>query len=71
VLVDGEIRGEATAAYDPASLERAAELLEAAGERLEPGDRVITGAIVQVPVSPGEAVEVELGDLGRLSVAIT
>lgn len=71
VLVNGEIRGEATAAYDPASLERAAELLEAAGERLEPGDRVITGAIVQVPVSPGEAVEVELGDLGRLSVAIT
>ena len=72
IVVDGEIRGEgAAAAYDPALLERVSELLGSAGERLEPGDRVITGAVVQVPVAPGNEVAVELGDLGRLSVTIT
>ncbi|HVD26677.1 MAG TPA: hypothetical protein VNB86_11875 [Gaiellaceae bacterium] len=71
VLVDGVRRAEGAAAYEPALLRRAAELLAAAGERLEPGDRVITGAIVQVPVAAGNEVEVDLGDLGRLSVSIT
>lgn len=70
VLVDGEIRGERSGTYDPMLLERASELLAAVGERLEPGDRVITGAIMQVPVGPGDDVEVELGGLGRLSVTI-
>lgn len=70
VLVDGEIRGEGSGTYDPMLLERASELLAAAGERLEPSDRVITGAIMQVPVGPGDDVEVELGGLGRLSVTI-
>lgn len=71
VLVNGEARAEGAAAYDPALLERVAELLEAAGERLEPGDRVITGAVVQLPVATGDEVEVELGGLGRLGVTIT
>lgn len=70
VLVDGVPRAEGAAAYEPTLLRRAAELLAAAGERLEPGDRVITGAIVQVPVAAGNDVEVDLGDLGRLSVSI-
>lgn len=70
VLVDGEIRGEGSGTYDPMLLERASELLAAVGERLEPGDRVITGAIMQVPVGPGDDVEVELAGLGRLSVTI-
>lgn len=71
VVVDGEVRGEGPAVSDPALLERVSELLESAGERLEPGDRVITGAIVQVSVAAGNEVEVALGDLGRLSVTIT
>ena len=71
VLVDGEIRAVAPAAYDPVLLERAAELLGAAGERLEPGDRVLTGAVVQVLVGPGHEVEVDLGELGRLAVTIS
>jgi hypothetical protein len=70
VLVDGEVRAEGTAVYEPALLERVAELLRSAGERLEPGDRVITGSIVQVPLAAGNEVEVELGDLGRLGVTI-
>jgi 2-keto-4-pentenoate hydratase len=44
--------------------------LAAVGERLEPGDRIITGSIVQVPVTPGDDVVVELAELGRLTVSI-
>jgi 2-keto-4-pentenoate hydratase len=47
-----------------------ARLLEALGERLEPGDRIITGSIVQVPVGAGQDVVADLGGLGgaRLKV---
>jgi len=68
--VNGELRASAPAAYEPGLIERAAELLAAVGERLEPGDRVITGSIVQVPVAAGDEVEVELDGLGRLRVQI-
>jgi 2-keto-4-pentenoate hydratase len=72
VRVNGEVRGSAPASHPPEdAVARAAELLEAAGERLEPGDRVITGAVVQVPVRSGDEVEVELGGLGRLGVTIS
>jgi 2-keto-4-pentenoate hydratase len=71
VLVDGEVRAEAPAAYDPELLEGAVEWLGTAGERLEPGDRVLTGAVVQVPVARGQEVEVDLGELGRLGVTIS
>jgi 2-keto-4-pentenoate hydratase len=72
VRVNGELRGSAPASR-PAeeAVARAAELLGAAGERLEPGDRIITGAVVQVPVRAGDAVEVALGELGRLGVTIS
>jgi 2-keto-4-pentenoate hydratase len=71
VRVNGELRGSARATYPPEdALARAAELLGAAGERLEPGDRIITGAVVQLPVQPGDEVEVELTGLGALSVTI-
>ncbi len=70
--VNGEVRGSARAGHPPeAAVARAAELLEAAGERLEPGDRIITGAVVQVPVQPGDEVEVELSGLGCLGVTIS
>ena len=46
-----------------------ARTLEAAGERLRAGEVVICGSVVSaLAVSPGDAVEVELDPLGRLSV---
>lgn len=71
VRINGELRGSAPVTASLAELlARAAELLAAAGERLEPGDRIITGAVVQLPVQRGDDVEVELGGLGPLSVTI-
>jgi 2-keto-4-pentenoate hydratase len=42
----------------------------AAGERLEPGDVLLTGSRIHVPVAPGELVELDMGSLGRLGVRI-
>jgi 2-keto-4-pentenoate hydratase len=47
------------------------ELLEACGERLRPGDVVITGsAVPPLSVGPGETVTAELGPLGALTVTL-
>ena len=71
VYVDDELRGEASVDF---GLHERAEVvaywLSALGERLEPGDRIITGSIVQVPLAPGDEVAVELGKLGRLAISI-
>jgi hypothetical protein len=40
------------------------------GERLEPGDRLITGSVVQVPLGDGDRVIADLGSLGRVELAI-
>jgi hypothetical protein len=45
-------------------------VLEAADQRLGPGDRVITGNVVQVEVRPGDRGEADLGPLGRTWVEI-
>ena len=60
-------------APDPfeAVLSAVARHLATAGEGLLPGDRVITGSLIHVPVAPGDRVEVDMGRLGRLAVAIT
>jgi 2-keto-4-pentenoate hydratase len=48
-----------------------AELLAACGERLRPGDVVITGsALPPLSVGPGDTVTAELGPLGSLTVAL-
>ena len=45
--------------------------LEAAGERLRPGDIVITGTVLPpLPVEPGQRVRAELGPLGGLTVEL-
>ena len=71
VYVDDVLRAEAVAEF---ALEERVDVvaywLAAAGERLEPGDWIITGSIVQVPVAPGDEVAVEIGELGRLEVSI-
>jgi 2-keto-4-pentenoate hydratase len=47
-------------------------LLAAFGERLRPGDVVITGALVPpIPVAPGDAIDYELDPLGSLSLRFT
>jgi 2-keto-4-pentenoate hydratase len=40
------------------------------GERLQAGDRLITGAVVQLAVAPGDEVIADLGELGRRAVTI-
>jgi hypothetical protein len=45
-------------------------VLNAVGEALQPGDRVITGLIVNGPVSPGDEVVAELVPLGRVQLHV-
>lgn len=72
VIVNGDIRAEAEVPDDLSERVGAvAEILHALGERLRPGDRVITGSVVQVPVGPADDVVADIEELGyvRLSVA--
>jgi 2-keto-4-pentenoate hydratase len=48
----------------------AARVLDAVGERLMRGDRIITGSIVQVAVGSGDDVVADLGRLGAVRVTI-
>jgi 2-keto-4-pentenoate hydratase len=55
----------------PALLRHVDELLEAFGERLSPGDVVITGAIVPpIPVAPGDHFDYELKGIGQLEMEL-
>ncbi|HSK35940.1 MAG TPA: hypothetical protein VLA80_04320, partial [Actinomycetota bacterium] len=68
---DGRVVGSAPVAADVTDrLGAAARVLAAAGERLQPGDRVITGSVVQVPVRPGDRAAADLGPLGRAELSI-
>ena len=71
LLVDGEQLDADRAAGDLEDKVRsAARVLEAVGERLEPGDLVITGSIVQVPVEREGTVEADLGRLGSVRLQV-
>lgn len=71
IRVNDEVAGTGERRLDPDETARlAAELLEAAGERLEPRDRIITGSIVQANVAPGDVVVAALGDLGEVGVRL-
>ena len=71
LVVNGSVRGEAAASPDFADLVRSvAVLLGSMGERLQAGDCLITGAVVQLPVAPGNEVAADFGPLGRTVVAI-
>jgi 2-keto-4-pentenoate hydratase len=72
LLVNGEARAAAPVAAD--LFERvasAARLLAAAGQRMQAGDLIITGSIVQVPIGAGDEVVADLGRLGAVSVTIS
>jgi 2-keto-4-pentenoate hydratase len=72
--VNGEERGRADAGgYDlEGMLAAAAEILDSAGESLEPGDRLIAGTLTApAPVGAGDRVTVEIGPLGSVEVEFT
>ncbi len=70
-LVNGEVRASAPARVEIGdAVLTIARLLDAAGERLRRGDRILTGAITQVPVGPGESVAAEIDGVGRVAVTL-
>jgi 2-keto-4-pentenoate hydratase len=72
LLINGEVRQSAPTKRDFAELVlAAARLLGSVGERLQAGDRVITGSVVQVPVEPGDEVIADLGPLGRAAATVS
>jgi len=71
LLVNGEVRDAGRSAADiEEKIRAAARILGEVGESLEPGDRVITGSVVQVPIAPGDRVEADLAELGRVSLQL-
>jgi 2-keto-4-pentenoate hydratase len=70
LTVNGELRAAAPIDADFDGLVAAVgELLSELGERLEPGDRLITGSVVQVPLAVGDRVIADLGPLGSVELA--
>jgi hypothetical protein len=71
LVVNGERRATGRAAGDVEERVAAiARVLEAVGERLEPGDRIITGLIVNTSVGAGDEVRADLGGLGCATLRI-
>ena len=69
--VNGERRDAAPVAEDfAATVPTVARILAAVDERPKPGDRIITGSIVQVPVTRGDVVAAEIGGLGSVQAAV-
>ena len=49
-----------------------ADTLDAAGEHLDAGDRIIAGALAPPPeVEPGQRLKLDLGPLGAIEVQLT
>jgi hypothetical protein len=71
LVVNGERRLAGRASQDLAERLAAVDrVLRAAGEELRPGDRVITGFVVNPPVRSGDEVVAEMGELGSVRLAI-
>ena len=71
VSVSGEVRETpAVAGEFEAMVDVARRHLEAAGEALEPGDVLISGALCVLPVSAGDHLVVDLGSLGAVELRI-
>jgi 2-keto-4-pentenoate hydratase len=71
LIVNERERASSASSRDYAEAVRSvAALLGAMGERLRAGDRLITGAVVQVPVAPGDEVVADLGTLGRSQLTV-
>jgi 2-keto-4-pentenoate hydratase len=71
MTVNGEIRHRAPVTGDYAAVVAAvARWLEAAGERLEPGDRIFAGSLNHVLVAPGDRVEAAIAGLGGVGATL-
>jgi 2-keto-4-pentenoate hydratase len=70
VHVNGAPRNDGTVSDVPRRLTRIARLLEALGESVRAGDRIICGAICSELLAPGDDVEVEVEGLGACNVSI-
>jgi 2-keto-4-pentenoate hydratase len=71
LLIEGEVRDDAPLTADPAATVAAiGRLLEAVGERLAPGDRILAGSACHVPAAAGDAVVAEIDGLGSVSAGI-
>jgi hypothetical protein len=71
LVVNGERRAREWVPSDAAERVAAVgRVLDAVGEALEAGDRVITGLIVNTAVAAGDEVVAELGSLGRVTLRI-
>jgi 2-keto-4-pentenoate hydratase len=70
LIVDGETRGSGLVEDVTVRIDAAARVLASVDEELREGDHVITGAIVQLPVEPGQTVVAELGPLGSVGVRL-
>jgi 2-keto-4-pentenoate hydratase len=69
--VNGELRDSGTTSEDYSEkLVIIARQLEAVGEGLRAGDRIITGSLTHVPVRAGDEVEISIAPLGSLAVEI-
>ena len=76
ILVNGEeherVPAERTAAHLEAMVAAVGDRLEAAGERLRRGDRIITGVLCPPPtVKAGDVVRLELESLGAVELAFS
>ena len=72
--VDGEVVREGDASDYPIAdmVHVVADTLEAAGEHLDAGDRIIAGALAPPPdVQPGQRLRLDLGPLGAIEVQLT
>jgi len=72
--VDGEVVREGDASDYPIGdmIHVVADTLEAAGEHLDAGDRIIAGALAPPPdVEPGQRLTLDLGPLGAIEVQLT
>ena len=72
--IDGAVAetADASAVDLPATVALVAEILEAAGEELQAGDRIIAGTLTPPqPVKPGGSAALDLGDLGSIDIDFT
>jgi hypothetical protein len=71
LTINGEVRDTAKVEEDfDQTLETVDRILAAVHEQLAPGDRIITGSIVQVPIESGDDVAAEIEGLGRVELAV-
>jgi 2-keto-4-pentenoate hydratase len=71
LVVNGEVRAQAAARADHGDTVVAlGRILEAAGERLQAGDRIITGSVVQIPLAPGDEVVAEIDGIGHVGLTV-